>query len=319
MDDGREFSSLVGLAPQNLNMVAEIRRGIAEIEAIRKRPLQCYVSNVLRAGEPFTSIELSDDLPFAEMTSAVAPEVRAIDMFVATPGGSGQQVSSFVNKLRPRFDDVAFIVPHMCMSAGTIWVTSGNDIIMDERGFLGPIDPQVRNREGQTVPAQALFTLVRKIREDGQEALRQGQNPSWTDVQLLRIVDPKELGNAIAATDYAIQLVREYLKTYKFAKWDTHSSTGKAVTDADREKRADDIARLLSSHEHWKTHSHGIFRDVAFDELQLKITHPDVALTRAIRRLWALFYWCFENTRIQKFFVSSGYSLLKARLDNRTK
>lgn len=319
MKDGREYSSLLEVRTEAINLVTEIRRAVKDIEDIRGRPLLCYVGNVVRAGDQFTSIELADDLPFAELVAAAPAESKQIDMLVVTPGGSGQQVSSFVHKLRPRFENVAFIVPHMCMSAGTIFVASGNEIVMDERGFLGPIDPQVRNREGLMVPAQALFTLVSKIRDDGQKALQSGQNPTWTDIQLLKLVDPKELGNAIAGTNYAVQLVREYLKTYKFSDWSIHSSSGKPVTALDKEARADEIARLLSSHEEWKTHSHGIFRDVLFQKLRIKITHPDATLTRAIRRLWALLYWSFENTNIQKVFLSQQYSLFKAKPGNKTK
>jgi len=319
MVDGREFASLLDVAPQNLNLSAEIRRGILEVEMLRQRPLLCYVSNVLRAGEPLTPLELADDLPFSEMVAAVPASAQAVDVFVVTPGGSAQQANSFVQKLRTRFSDVAFLVPHMCMSAGTILVTSGNDIVMDERGFLGPIDPQVPNRDGRFVPAQALFALVAKLQESGRIAIQKGQNPEWTDVQLLRLLDPKELGNAIGATEYAVQLVREYLEKYKFSNWVEHSSDGRAVTAEDRKKRADEVARKLGSHDEWRAHSHGIFRDVLWERCRIKITHPDAALVRAMRRLWTVYYWAFENTPIQKAIVSSNYSIFKAHQINRIK
>lgn len=49
MRDGQEFECLVGhqFAP-NLNFVAELRRSIAEMEAIRKKYVFCYVANVVR-------------------------------------------------------------------------------------------------------------------------------------------------------------------------------------------------------------------------------------------------------------------------------
>lgn len=311
MVDGREYSSLLEVLPDNINLVAEFRRGIADIEAIRGRPCLCYVSNVVRAGELFTSIELADDLPFAEMVASVSADAKEVDVFVVTPGGSAQQVSSFVHKLRPRFDTIAFLVPHMCMSAGTIWAMSGDEIVMDERGFLGPIDPQVRNRENSFVPAQALFTLLKKIQEEGQRALSNGHQPPWSDIQLLRLIDPKELGNAIASTKYAEQLVADYLEKFKFRDWTTHSSDQRAVTAEDRKKTAAEIAGKLASHEAWKTHSHGIFHNVLWDEIRLKISLPDPTLTRTLRRLWALYYWSFENSEIRKIFVAKDYALMK--------
>lgn len=311
MKDGREYSSLLEVSVAGLRIDLELRRALAEIEALRGRPLLCYAANVLRAGEPNTTIELADDLPFAEMVESVPTERRAVDILVVTPGGSAQQVSSFVQKLRPRFESVAFIVPHMCMSAGTILVMSGNEIVMDARGFLGPIDPQVRNREGQWLPAQALFTLVARIQEEGQKALAKGQNPDWSALQLLKLLDAKDLGNAIAATDYAVLLVRQYLEQYKFSSWNKHTSTGQPVKPEERMQRAEWIAKQLSDHSAWKTHSHGIFPDVLSDRLKLQITTPDEELTRAIRRFWALAYWLFERARLRKVFISANYCLFK--------
>src|SRR5689334_19311636 len=60
MEDGREFSSLLQIRAHQINLILELRRAIAEIEKLRQRPLLCYVSNVLRAGDFFTSIELAD-------------------------------------------------------------------------------------------------------------------------------------------------------------------------------------------------------------------------------------------------------------------
>ena len=313
MVDGREYSSLLSVQPSNIELGTEIRRGIAEVEAARGRPLVCYVSNVLRAGDVGTTIELADDLPFAEIIAAVPADKMAIDLFVATPGGSGQQVNSFVNKLRPRFDFVGFVVPHMCMFAGTLWATAANEIVMDNRAFLGPIDPQVRNREGRFVPAQALFTLVADIQKQGQEALAKGQQPSWTNIQLLRLLDPKELGDALAATHYSVQLATDYLNKYKFASWTTRESSQIPVTAEYRLATAKKVAELLGSYNEWKAHSHGIFSDVLKEKCGLKITPPDATLARAMRRLWAVFYWVFENTDIQKIYISSSYSLFRSK------
>ncbi len=313
MRDGREYSSLLEVQPNNVNLVAEIRRAIADVEQARGRRLICYVANVLRAGDVGTAIELADDLPFAELVASVPATEKTVDVFVVTPGGSGQQVNSFVSKLRPRFDFVGFVIPHMCMSAGTLWVTSGNEIVMDDRAFLGPIDPQVRNREGRYVPAQALFTLVSDIQRKGEAALAQGLQPRWTDIQLLRLLDPKELGDALAASHYSVQLATDYLNRYKLADWRVRQSSGQPVTAEHRQKTALKIANLLGSHDEWKAHSHGIFPDVLHAKCGLHIVRPNQNLARAMRRLWALFYWVFENTDIQKAYISNTYSMFRTK------
>jgi ClpP class serine protease len=130
-----------------------------------------------------TSIDNNDDLPFSEMISTIPGDQKAIDVILVTPGGSAQQVAKFVNKLRPRFDNVVFILPYMAMSAGTIFAMSGNDIVMGKNSYIGPIDPQVPNREGFYVLAQAILTLIDVIRERGEGQLKRGQSPPWTDLQ----------------------------------------------------------------------------------------------------------------------------------------
>lgn len=67
----------------------------------------------------------------------------------------------------------------MAMSAGTIFCLSGDDLIMDERAFFGPIDPQVPSKNGRYVPAQSITTLIADIQTRGQEQLAKGLQPNW--------------------------------------------------------------------------------------------------------------------------------------------
>jgi Serine dehydrogenase proteinase len=311
MKDGREIESLLDKRPANQNLRDEVRRAIADIEAIRQRPLVVYAANVVKPSEA-SGIVGADDLPFAEMITQIPAEKNAIDVLIATPGGSAQQVSKFVNRLRPRFEDVAYLIPDVAMSAGTIWVMSGDEIWMDERAVIGPIDPQVPGRDGRLLPLQGLRVLVDEIRVRGEEMLKKGQQPAWSDIAILRNIDPKELGNVTSASQYSIQLTTEYLRQFKFKNWKTRSD-GTVVTDEMRLLTARKIAEQLCDHASWRTHSHGITREVADAELHLKIRKPESVdgLQRAMRRLWALLFWIFENTLVTKVVVSQGYSLFR--------
>ncbi len=315
MQDGNEYSSLVDVAPQNMNFRDELRRAITDIEAVRKRPLVVYAANVINTPAG-SSPEIShiDDLPFSEMISSIPTGTDAIDILIVTPGGIAQQVSQFVNKVRPRFKDVGMIIPYMAMSAGTIWALSGNEIWMDSRAFIGPIDPQVPGKDGRFVPAQALLALLKQIQDKGQDNIKNGQNPDWSDILILQNMDAKEIGNTISLSKYSVQLAAEYLNNYKFRDWTKHAD-GTIVTASERAKRAEEVANMLCSHEHWKVHSHGISRDVAWNELKIKISHPEdlPGFERSIRRFWALLFWMFDNSAIMKIFISNNYSLFKLR------
>ena len=154
----------------NLDVVREIRRSISEIYAVRNNPVVCYVANVVQ-GNINNSIDGTDDLPFNEMISSVPADAKEIDIVLVTPGGSANQVNSFVNVLRPRFEKVNFIVLNMAMSAGTIFIMSGDEIIMSAQSKFGPIDPQIPNKEGRFIPAQSILVALEGIRIRGEEKL----------------------------------------------------------------------------------------------------------------------------------------------------
>jgi len=51
------------------------------------------------------------------------------------------------------------------MSAGTIFAMSGDEIVMTNSSYIGPVDPQVPNKDGVYVPAQAILTLINKFQQ----------------------------------------------------------------------------------------------------------------------------------------------------------
>lgn len=312
MSDGKEYGSIVAAVPQDLtSLVVEQQRALAGIEQVRGRPCLAYISNVTKP-QLMSPIEISDDLPFNEMVSLVDSSQRNVDILLVTPGGSGQQVSQFVNTLRGRFDSVEFLLPHMAMSAGTLWALSGDRIWMDSRAFIGPIDPQVPVR-GQYVPAQSVWTLLDAIKKQGEDAVRQGQPPNWALIRVLDNLDPRLLGDALSASQYSITMAADFLATYKFRTW-THHRDGRPVTPDEKQTRAIEIATLLCSNERWKSHGHGITREVASGpELRLVIDklEDQAGLEPAVRRFWALAYWIFDHSPTAKVLLSQNYVLVR--------
>ena len=311
MKEGNEFESLLGYQYQNLNFVDEIRRSIGEIETTRNNPVLCYVANVIRPNIN-NSIDGSDDLPFTEMVNSVPGDVKEVDIVLVTPGGLANQVNNFVNILRPRFDKVNFIVLNMAMSAGTIFIMSGDEIVMSKQSKFGPIDPQIPNREGRFVPAQSILVALEDIKRRGEEKIKKHEQPDWTDIQLLKNIDLRDIGSAQSASQYSIDIVKDFLIKYKFKSWEKHSDRT-PVTKHDKEERAMKIANLLCSHSEWKSHGHAINREIAMNVCRLQITHSESieGLDRAMRRMWALFYWLFENTPMVKIFVSKQYCIIR--------
>jgi len=313
MVDGREFESLLSFRYEAINLANEIRKSIKEITDIRKKPLVCYVANVVKQTNVSVGIDGSDDLPFNEMIRQIPNDIKEIDIVLVTPGGFANQVAKFVNTLRPRFDKVSFILLSQSMSAGTIFALSGDEIIMRSESQIGPIDPQVRNSNGEFIPAQALRRLIDEIKDRGEECMRKKLPVPWTDLQILKNVEVmKELGNAISGSDYAIKLAEEYLNSYKFKTWMKRSSDGTDVTPEFKRQRSKEIASLLCDHSVWKSHGHAISREEAWNVCKLKIEWAEnVNLEAAMRRMWALFYWIFDSQPIAKFLISENYCIVR--------
>ncbi len=315
MKDGQEYGSVVDkIIPPNFNLMNDVVRGILAIQVIRGRPCLLYVGNISTKDGSEAGVDAKDDVPFQELVGSVPPGACEVDIFLATNGGSGEQVSRFVNYLRQRFDDVNFLIPSACMSAGTLFALSGEKIFMGSHAFLGPIDPQVPSASGRFVPAQALLILVNKLRDEGQQSIAKGAGVPWTHVRLIDSLDKRELGAAITATEWSRDLAVQYLLKYKFKDWTARETSGTAVTPEYKAQRAKEIADALASHEKWKNHGHSISRDVLWDEIKLKIDHPDVTLERAMNRLWAVLTWVFDKSTVQKVICGELYRY--ARMQN---
>jgi hypothetical protein len=308
MADGKEYASIVGVTlPDGTNMITDAQRALREIAAVRGRPCLMYVGNVAN-GTGDSAVIAKDDLPFVEMVQAVPEHFKEVDVLLATNGGSGAQVARFVNCLRSRFDQVDFLLPSFCMSAGTLFALSGDRIWMTPNACLGPIDPQVPNQSGHFVPAQALVLLVEKLQSDGAQAMKSGQPVPWTAVRIIDSLDKKDLADAMTASAYSANLAFQFLEQFKFKNWHTRHSSQEPVTPEYRAQRAQDIANALASHDRWKSHGHAISRDVLWKEIRLQIDHPAPALERVIRRAWAVCYWLFDKARLQKMIMSEHYS-----------
>lgn len=94
------------------------------------------------------------------------------------------------------------------------------------------------------------------------------------ELVLLNNLDPGELYQFEQARELSHELLTDWLSTYKFKNWRTHSSTGIEVTEEAKRKRAEEIAAALSDNERWRSHGRMISRDTLTspsEKLRLKI------------------------------------------------
>ena len=99
-------------------------------------------------------------LKLVEELAQSANHHNTLYILLTTTGGSAITVERYVNIIRHHYSEVNFIVPDYAYSAGTIFCMSGDSIFMDYFSVLGPIDPQVQNKEGKWVAALGYLDKV---------------------------------------------------------------------------------------------------------------------------------------------------------------
>lgn len=185
-------------------------------------------------------------------------------IILTTLGGSAEIVERYVNILRYHYKEVNFIVPDYAYSAGTIFCMSGDSILMDYISVLGPIDPQVPNKDNKYVAALGYLDKIN-------EFIAKAANNTLTKAELiwLKDLDLGEIRSFEQARDLTTDLLQKWLVKYKFKNW-THHSNNTYVTEEEKRQRAIEIAQELSDNNKWKSHGKGI-SIAELSDLKLKI------------------------------------------------
>lgn len=280
------------------SMSAERKKQMQRIAKLRGRAILTIASDMGpdKANAP-VGIDYTDLLPVADQLDVLSG--NAIDVILETPGGIAERAEDIVCMIRAKFDDVAFIVPGAAMSAGTIMVMSGDEILLDPSSSLGPIDAQLMFGGGKRFSAEAFLEGLEKIKKEVQDT----GTLNRAYIPILQGITPGEIQACQNAQDFSKKLVTKWLSSWKFRKWTKHSSNQQDVTGKDREKRAEEIASQLCNHSHWLTHG----RSIKLDDLlamRLKVTDysQDAELFDAIRRYYTVLRMGFEGTAIYKIF-----------------
>lgn len=201
-----------------------------------------------------------------EALSKDSKKHQAIYVFLTTPGGSLPPVQRMVDILRHFYSEVNFIVPDYAYSAGTIWCMSGDNIYMNYYSSLGPIDPQVQNKDGKLVAALGYLDKINELLEKAKK-----NELSQAEFLILKDFDLAELRSYEQAKELAVDMLKKWLAKYKFKDWTTHSKDGTPVTLQEKEARAFEIATKLSDNNIWKSHGRPIGIQVLREDLHLKI------------------------------------------------
>ena len=285
------------LGPQALDIVR--RERIARLFAHTGRPVIIYAVDFLHQSDKTRvagrdiQIDLADKEGFIEIIRDLP--AGPLDLVLHSPGGNPLATESIISLLRSKFDNIRVFVPNVAKSAATMIALGGDIIAMDERGELGPIDPQmVLSFDQQIVisPAQAILDQFERARSEVQSD--PGKLPGW--LPMLRQYGPSLLIEAQNAIDLSKKLVRQWLIKYMLKD------------KPDVETIADSITAFFGEFNNFQAHGRMVSID---DIISLGIKTLDLRKDRVLGDLvWEVY------TAIGITFASTGaYKLIENNLD----
>jgi hypothetical protein len=274
-----EFFSKLGEA----NPFILRRETFNRIERITGRPLICYITKTHNLPQGIAAyIDDSDLTGFGDLAQSIQND--KIDVFIISNGGSAEATERIVNLLREYFKEIRFIVPANAFSAATLMCFSGDEIIMDMLGTLGPIDPQING-----VPARAILrafeTIEKRLKDEGPRALT-AYMPliSKYDLHILEICK--------SAQELSKELAQRWLSSFMLKCAEDDPNIAK-------------IIGFFSDYDTQKSHARSIDRKKA-KELGIKVSNVEdirglADLVRSLKNQYELwfdktaFYKVFEN------------------------
>lgn len=232
--------------------------------------------------------------------------LKRIDFYLETPGGSGEAAEEIVRLLHKNDREVHTIVSGEAKSAGTLIALSGNEIWMTETGSLGPIDAQIPSRFG----AESAYDYMAWVDAKREESQKNGYlNPF--DAIMVAQITPGELASVSHSLNFAIERVVEWLIDYKFKNWKIRETSQIPVTYEYKKKRAEEIAELLTNRDIWRLHGRSIKIHQLEDQIKINKIDEDPKMADLVYRIQIVCKFLFERSTVYKIFATQDSKIFK--------
>ncbi|MHB1235667.1 MAG: SDH family Clp fold serine proteinase, partial [Microbacteriaceae bacterium] len=205
-----EFEAATQASPEGTDRTR--RKYLKAYEDFAGRPLVFYGTPFEMGNRRFEAGDLSvtpyDKDGWVEATESLP--AGPLDVMLHSPGGSPATAEWVVEFLRQKFGPIRAIVPHSAKSAATMIALGCDEIVIDERGELGPIDPQMVL--GRLSPAQAVLDQFDKA----QAELTSDPKKMAVWAPILQQIGPSLLAECEKAIELSKSLVTLWLEKYMF-------------------------------------------------------------------------------------------------------
>lgn len=92
----------------------------------------------------------------------LTPDDTPIDIIIHTPGGIALAATQIALALEAHPAKKTVMIPHYAMSGGTLIALAADEIMMDPHAVLGPVDPQLGDRQGMYAASSILKVVETK-------------------------------------------------------------------------------------------------------------------------------------------------------------
>lgn len=231
---------------------------------------------------------------------------KTIDVYLETPGGSGETAEEIARFLHKKFDEVNFVIAGEAKSAGTILALSGDNLYMSETGSLGPIDAQVRIGRS-TVSA---YDYKAWIDDKKEEAKRTGRLDAF-DAIVVAQISPGEINGVFNSLKFAQDLVAGWLEKYKFKNWTETETRHQQVTPEYRRQRAEEVSENLCNHMNWRSHGRSLKIEDLNSVLKIERIDDDTQLADIVYRIKTVIRIIFDTSTDFKLYLWDDICLSK--------
>ena len=288
-----------------IELKGELKRLIAQYHQVTNRNLFVYAAD-FNKGRQGIDVSLMQDDFYMFQDILRESDKATIDIYLETPGGSGEAAEEIARFLHKKFSEVNFVIAGEAKSAGTILALSGDNIMMCETGSLGPIDAQIKI--GRSVVSAHDYKSW--IDEKRNEAAINGRlNPF--DAIMVAQISPGEIYGVVNSLEFAKDLVTDWLEKYKFKNWTVTKNSKIPVTPEKRKERAKEVADKLCNHMNWRTHGRSLKIEDLNEELLIDDIDSMPELSDVVYRIKTIIRLIFDNSTDYKLYFWEDFQMAR--------
>ena len=260
---------------------------IKRVQEITGRAVMVYVANF---SHPGAAIHYQDIKPFEDMIKSCRSKGKEVDLIINSPGGVVEVTEKIAYMIRDNFDSFRVIIPNAAKSAATMLCLASDEIIMGYLAELGPIDPQIRLRDGRFIPAWSYIDGLKNI----EKWIIKDNKPLQVYIPMISQIRPEIYDLCLKAIEGAKEFAEKWLSAFML-----RNNKGWAKETA--EKLAE------NKYPHGKV----ITPDDAKDELHLNVTKldKDNELWKLVWELFCRAEFFIEQRKIVKLYETDTLSL----------